>query len=166
MHPGEIGAAVRGVLEGTRPILLESRRSSRPPILRCSPRRHRRRPERLAMIVAVLARTPACARRRRRVRERCPPGASGSTNRAPISASPSRLPRQGRACPVREGLAAFGEIGLTGPPAGATQADRRVEECRKLGPATVLAPIARKGAGVGRRRCAAASPPVSARKSS
>ena len=35
--------------------------------------------------------------------------------------------------PVREGLAAFGEIGLTGRLRPATQADRRVEECRKLG---------------------------------
>ena len=34
---------------------------------------------------------------------------------------------------MREGLAAFGEIGLTGRLRPATQADRRVEECRKLG---------------------------------
>src|SRR2546430_2115098 len=35
--------------------------------------------------------------------------------------------------PVREGTAAFGEIGLTGRVRAATQVDRRVEECRKLG---------------------------------
>ena len=38
-----------------------------------------------------------------------------------------------RGVPVREGLAAFGEIGLTGRLRPATQAPRRLEECRKLG---------------------------------
>jgi DNA repair protein RadA/Sms len=50
--------------------------------------------------------------------------------------------------PVREGLAAFGEVGLTGRLRAATQADRRVEECRKLGLTNVLAPIGTKGATV------------------
>jgi len=49
---------------------------------------------------------------------------------------------------VRDGLAAFGEVGLTGRLRAATQADRRVEECRKLGLATVLAPIGTKGAAI------------------
>ena len=35
--------------------------------------------------------------------------------------------------PVRSGLAAFGEIGLTGRLRPATQAERRLEECAKLG---------------------------------
>ena len=42
--------------------------------------------------------------------------------------------------PVRDGLAAFGEIGLTGRLRAAAQADRRVEECRKFGCETVLGP--------------------------
>ena len=46
--------------------------------------------------------------------------------------------------PVREGLAAFGEIGLTGRLRPATQADRRLEECRKFG--------LRDGARAGARR--------------
>jgi DNA repair protein RadA/Sms len=50
--------------------------------------------------------------------------------------------------PVREGLAAFGELGLTGRLRPATQADRRVAECHKLGIGTVLAPIGTKDAGV------------------
>ena len=41
---------------------------------------------------------------------------------------------------MRERLAAFGEIGLTGRLRAATQAPRRVEECRKLGVTAVLAP--------------------------
>jgi DNA repair protein RadA/Sms len=42
--------------------------------------------------------------------------------------------------PVREGLAAFGEIGLTGRLRPATQAERRLEECRKFGSTVVLGP--------------------------
>jgi predicted ATP-dependent serine protease len=41
---------------------------------------------------------------------------------------------------VREGLAAFGEIGLTGRLRPAAQSDRRLDECRKLGIVVVAAP--------------------------
>ena len=41
---------------------------------------------------------------------------------------------------MREGSAAFGEIGLTGRLRQASQAERRLEECAKLGIATVVAP--------------------------
>ena len=41
---------------------------------------------------------------------------------------------------VRDGLAAFGEIGLTGRLRQASQAERRLEECAKLGIALVVAP--------------------------
>jgi predicted ATP-dependent serine protease len=41
---------------------------------------------------------------------------------------------------VWSGLAAFGEIGLTGRLRAATQVDRRLEECTKLGIRTALAP--------------------------
>ena len=46
-----------------------------------------------------------------------------------------------RGIAVRESLAAFGEVGLTGRLRPATQAERRLEECAKLGLDTVLAPI-------------------------
>jgi DNA repair protein RadA/Sms len=42
--------------------------------------------------------------------------------------------------PVRDGLAAFGEIGLTGRLRPAAQAERRLEECRKLRLRTALVP--------------------------
>jgi DNA repair protein RadA/Sms len=45
-----------------------------------------------------------------------------------------------RGLPVREGLAAFGEIGLTGRLRPAAQTDRRLEECRKFGITIVLGP--------------------------
>jgi DNA repair protein RadA/Sms len=45
-----------------------------------------------------------------------------------------------RSLPVRAATAAFGEIGLTGRLRPASQAERRIEECAKLGIGTVLAP--------------------------
>ena len=45
-----------------------------------------------------------------------------------------------RGAPVKDGLAAFGELGLTGRLRAATQAERRLEECAKLGFRAVLAP--------------------------
>jgi DNA repair protein RadA/Sms len=45
---------------------------------------------------------------------------------------------------VPAGTAAFGEIGLTGRLRPATQADRRLEECAKLGLAAVIVPSATK----------------------
>ena len=45
-----------------------------------------------------------------------------------------------RRAPVRERVACFGEVGLTGRLRPATQADRRLAECAKLGLAEALAP--------------------------
>jgi DNA repair protein RadA/Sms len=45
-----------------------------------------------------------------------------------------------RGVPVKEGHAAFGEIGLTGRLRAAAQAERRLEECAKLGLAAAVAP--------------------------
>jgi DNA repair protein RadA/Sms len=45
-----------------------------------------------------------------------------------------------RRVPVKKGIAAFGEIGLTGRLRPAAQAERRLEECGKLGLSAVVAP--------------------------
>ncbi len=45
-----------------------------------------------------------------------------------------------RGVPVREGLAAFGEIGLTGRLRQPSQVERRLDECAKLGIVAVVAP--------------------------
>jgi len=45
-----------------------------------------------------------------------------------------------RGVPTRAGVAAFGEIGLTGRLRPAAQAERRLEECAKLGLSNVIAP--------------------------
>ena len=137
---GEVGAAVGCVLEGTRPILLEIQALVAPTDL-AMPRRVGTGvdPKRLAMIVAVLGRHAGVALASSdvfvnvaggvRIEE---PGADLAVALAIASAA--------RGVPVREGVAAFGEIGLTGRLRQASQAERRLEECAKLGIATVVVP--------------------------
>jgi DNA repair protein RadA/Sms len=45
-----------------------------------------------------------------------------------------------KGAPVKEKVAAFGEIGLTGRLRPATQSERRLEECAKLGLVAAIAP--------------------------
>src|SRR3712207_1436280 len=138
---GEVGAAVACALEGTRPLLLEIQALVAPTDL-AMPRRVATGvdPKRLAMIVAV------CARHGRlplgqadvfvnvaggvRIDE---PGADLAVALAIASAA--------RGAPVHGGTAAFGEIGLTGRLRPATQSERRLEECAKLGLGAVVAPV-------------------------
>jgi DNA repair protein RadA/Sms len=139
-HPGEVGAAVGCALEGTRPILLEVQALVAPTDL-AMPRRVGTGvdPKRLAMIVAVLGRHAAVPLASAdvfvnvaggvRIEE---PGADLAVALAIASAA--------RGLPVCESLAAFGEIGLTGRLRQASQAERRLDECTKLGIATVVAP--------------------------
>ncbi len=139
-HAGEIGAAVGCALEGTRPLLLEIQALVAPTEL-AMPRRVGTGvdPKRLAMIVAVLGRHAGVALASAdvfvnvaggvRIEE---PGADLAVALAIASAA--------RGVPVREGVAAFGEVGLTGRLRQASQAERRLEECAKLGVATVVVP--------------------------
>ncbi|HWH05751.1 MAG TPA: DNA repair protein RadA [Gaiellaceae bacterium] len=138
--PGEIGAAVACTLEGTRPLLLEIQALVAPTDL-AMPRRVGTGvdPKRLAMIVAVLSRHAGVALGSAdvfvnvagglRIDE---PGADLAIALAIASAA--------KGAPVRDGVAVFGEIGLTGRLRAAAQAERRLEECAKLGVATVVAP--------------------------
>jgi len=129
-------------LEGTRPLLLEVQALVSPTDL-AMPRRVGTGvdPKRLAMIVAVLARHAGLPLGGADVFVNVAGGVridepGGDLGIALAIASAAR------GSPVRDGIAAFGEIGLTGRLRAATQADRRVEECRKLGLTTVLAPPA------------------------
>src|SRR5688500_13254258 len=137
---GEIGAAVAVALEGTRPLLLEIQALVAPTDL-AMPRRVGTGvdPRRLAMIVAVLSRHAGVALAQAdvfvnvaggvRIDE---PGADLAVGLAIASAA--------RGAPVRAATAAFGEIGLTGRLRPAAQAQRRLDECAKLGLTTVVAP--------------------------
>ena len=138
--PGEVGAAVACVLEGTRPILLEIQALVAPTDL-AMPRRVGTGvdPKRLAMIVAVLSRHAGLALGSAdvfvnvagglRIDE---PGADLAIALAIASAA--------RGAPVRDGHVAFGEIGLTGRLRVAAQSERRLEECAKLAVAAAVGP--------------------------
>ena len=120
---GEIGSAVACALEGTRPILLEIQALVAPTDL-AMPRRVATGvdPKRLAMLVAVLTRHGRVPLGQAdvfvnvaggvRIDE---PGADVAICLAIASAA--------RGAPVRDGLGAFGEVGLTGRLRPATQAD-------------------------------------------
>jgi DNA repair protein RadA/Sms len=141
---GEVGAAVACALEGSRPLLLEIQALVAPTDL-AMPRRVGTGvdPKRLAMIVAVLSRHAGVALGQAdvfvnvaggvRIDE---PGADLAIALAIVSAA--------KGSPLKPQLAAFGEIGLTGRLRPAAQAERRLEECGKLGVNGVVVP---KGTG-------------------
>jgi DNA repair protein RadA/Sms len=140
----EVGSAVACTIEGTRALLLEIQALVAPTDL-AMPRRVGTGvdPKRLAMIVAVLSRHGGVALGQAdvfvnvaggvRIDE---PGADLAVGLAIASAA------KGASIPA--GTAAFGEIGLTGRLRPAAQADRRLEECAKLGLGAAVVPAATK----------------------
>ncbi len=147
-EPGEIGAAVTCALEGTRPLLIEIQSLVAPTDL-AMPRRVGTGvdPKRLAMIVAVLARHAGLPLGSADVFVNVAGGVRIDEPGADLGIALA-IASAARGVPVHEGLAAFGEIGLTGRLRPATQAPRRVEECRKFGVTAVLAPSGTAGAGL------------------
>ena len=130
---GEVGAAVACTLEGTRPILLEIQALVSPTDL-AVPRRVGTGvdPKRLAMIVAVLARHGGLPLGGADVFVNVAGGVRIDEPGADLGVALA-IASAARSVPVREGLAAFGEVGLTGRLRPATQGRRRIDECRKLG---------------------------------
>jgi DNA repair protein RadA/Sms len=137
---GEVGSAVVCALEGTRPILLEIQALVAPTDL-AMPRRVGTGvdPKRLAMIVAVLARHARLALGQADVFVNVAGGVRIDEPGADLGVALA-IASAARGVPVRPGLAAFGEIGLTGRLRPATQAERRLAECAKLGLGAALAP--------------------------
>jgi DNA repair protein RadA/Sms len=137
---GEPGAAVACALEGTRPILLEIQALVAKTDL-AMPRRVATGvdPKRLAMIVAVLARHAALPLGQADVFVNVAGGVRIDEPGADLAVALA-IASAARRLPVRPSTAVFGEIGLTGRLREATQADRRLEECGKLGLASVVAP--------------------------
>jgi DNA repair protein RadA/Sms len=137
---GEVGAAVACALEGTRPILLEIQALVSPTDL-AMPRRVATGvdPKRLAMIVAVLSRHAGVALGSADVFVNVAGGVRIDEPGADLPIALA-IASAARGAPVRESTASFGEVGLTGRLRPATQAERRLEECRKLGLAAVVVP--------------------------
>ncbi|MGH3104742.1 MAG: DNA repair protein RadA [Gaiellaceae bacterium] len=139
-EPGEIGAAVACALEGTRPIMLEIQALVARTDL-AMPRRVATGvdPKRLAMIVAVLSRHAGLALGTADVFVNVAGGVRIDEPGADLAVALA-IASAAKGAPAREGMAAFGEIGLTGRLRGATQTDRRLEECARFGIRRVLAP--------------------------
>src|SRR5207245_10396031 len=127
-------------LEGTRPILLEIQALVAPTDL-AMPRRVGTGvdPKRLAMLVAVLTRHARVPLGQADVFVNVAGGVRIDEPGADLAVCLG-IASAARGAPVRDGLAAFGEVGLTGRLRAATQAERRLEECAKLGLTAVLAP--------------------------
>jgi len=138
--PGEPGAAVACALEGTRPILLEIQALVAQSEL-AMPRRVATGidPKRLAMIVAVLSRHARVALGQADVFVNVAGGVRIDEPGADLAVALA-IASAARRVPVKTGVAAFGEIGLTGRLRTAAQAERRLEECAKLGLSSVVAP--------------------------
>jgi DNA repair protein RadA/Sms len=145
---GEVGAAVVCTLEGTRPLLLEVQSLVAPTDL-AMPRRVGTGvdPKRLAMIVAVLSRHARLPLGTADVFVNVAGGVRIDEPGADLGIALA-IASAARGTALREGLAAFGEVGLTGRLRPATQAERRLEECRKLGLTAVVAPAGTKGASL------------------
>lgn len=137
---GEVGAAVASALEGTRPILLEIQALVAPTDL-AMPRRVGTGvdPKRLAMTVAVLSRHAGIALGSADVFVNVAGGVRIDEPGADLAVALA-IASAARGVPVCDRTAAFGEIGLTGRLRPAAQAERRLEECAKLGLAAVVAP--------------------------
>jgi DNA repair protein RadA/Sms len=137
---GEPGAAVACALEGTRPLLLEIQALVAPTDL-AMPRRVATGvdPKRLAMIVAVLSRHARVALGTADVFVNVAGGVRIDEPGADLAVALA-IASAARGAPVREGIAAFGEIGLTGRLRPAAQSERRLEECAKLGLQGAVAP--------------------------
>jgi DNA repair protein RadA/Sms len=137
---GEVGAAVACALEGTRPLLLEIQSLVSPTDL-AMPRRVGTGvdPKRLAMIVAVLSRHARFALGQADVFVNVAGGVRIDEPGADLAIALA-IASAARGQPLRPGTASFGEIGLTGRLRPAAQAERRAQECAKLGLNAVLVP--------------------------
>ncbi|HXV02006.1 MAG TPA: DNA repair protein RadA [Gaiellaceae bacterium] len=140
----EVGSAVACALEGTRPLLLEIQALVSPTDL-AMPRRVGTGvdPKRLAMIVAVLGRHGGIPLGSADVFVNVAGGVRIDEPGADLAVALA-IASAAKDAAVPAGTAAFGEIGLTGRLRPATQAERRLEECEKLGLTDVIVPAATK----------------------
>jgi DNA repair protein RadA/Sms len=154
---GELGAAVTVALEGTRPLLLEVQALvSRSDL--AMPRRVGTGvdPKRLAMIVAVLARHAGVALGSADVFVNVAGGVRVDEPGADLAVALA-IASAARGAPLRPHVASFGELGLTGRLRPAAQAERRLEECAKLGVHLVVVPEGTSGRRKAPRVVAAAT---------
>jgi DNA repair protein RadA/Sms len=134
------GSAVVCALEGTRPLLLEIQALVSPSDL-AMPRRVGTGvdPKRLSMIVAVLGRHAGVALGSADVFVNVAGGVRIDEPGADLGIALA-IASAARNARVKASVACFGEIGLTGRLRPASQSERRLAECVKLGFAEAIAP--------------------------
>jgi DNA repair protein RadA/Sms len=134
------GSAVVCALEGTRPLLLEIQALVSPSDL-AMPRRVATGvdPKRLSMIVAVLGRHAGVALGQADVFVNVAGGVRIDEPAADLGIALA-IGSAARGVQVRDGVACFGEVGLTGRLRPASQAERRLAECAKLGFSAAIVP--------------------------
>jgi DNA repair protein RadA/Sms len=134
------GSAVVCALEGTRPLLLEIQALVSPSDL-AMPRRAGTGvdPKRLSMIVAVLGRHAGVALGSADVFVNVAGGVRIDEPGADLGIALA-IASAARNARVKASVACFGEIGLTGRLRPASQAERRLAECVKLGFAEAIVP--------------------------
>jgi DNA repair protein RadA/Sms len=134
------GSAVVCALEGTRPLLLEIQALVSPSDL-AMPRRVATGvdPKRLSMIVAVLGRHAGVALGQADVFVNVAGGVRIDEPAADLGIALA-IASAARGVQVRDAVACFGEVGLTGRLRPASQAERRLAECAKLGFSAAIVP--------------------------
>jgi DNA repair protein RadA/Sms len=140
MDEEQPGSAVVCTVEGTRPLLLEIQALVSPTDL-AMPRRVGTGvdPKRLSMIVAVLGRHAGVALSAADVFVNVAGGVRIDEPGADIGIALA-IASAAKNAPLRPQLACFGEVGLTGRLRPASQPERRLAECSKLGFAAAIAP--------------------------
>jgi DNA repair protein RadA/Sms len=136
----EAGSAVVCTIEGTRPLLLEIQALVSPTDL-AMPRRVGTGvdPKRLSMIVAVLGRHAGLALGSADVFVNVAGGVRIDEPGADLGVALA-IASAAKNTPLRSHVACFGEIGLTGRLRPASQPDRRLAECAKLGFTEAITP--------------------------
>jgi DNA repair protein RadA/Sms len=137
---GQPGSVVTCALEGTRPLLLEIQALVSPTDL-AMPRRVGTGvdPKRLAMIVAVLGRHAGLPLGQADVFVNVTGGVRIDEPGADLGIALA-IASAARRARIRPAVACFGEVGLTGRLRAASQPERRLAACAKLGLAEAIAP--------------------------
>ena len=135
------GSSVVCTIEGTRPLLLEIQALVSQTDL-AMPRRVGTGvdPKRLSMIVAVLGRHAGVPLGQADVFVNVAGGVRIDEPGADLGVALA-IASAARGAPVRQGIACFGEVGLTGRLRPVSQVERRLAECAKLGFAEALVPV-------------------------
>ena len=142
---GTVGSAIASILEGSRPLLVEVQALTSPSI-QPVPRRTANGVDfnRLIMLTAVLSRRARLPLSNQDVIANVTGGLRVSEPAADLALALA-LASSFRNQPVKRGLVAVGEVGLSGELRSAPQMDRRLAEAARLGFSTCVLPALSRG---------------------